>query len=374
MKENNIKKNQNSNNISSTHYIKIDAKNILQEQESDTLNQMLMELVNSILVENMGKEINKFFVKILPENKEVDILKFNYSLAAKIKKKFNLNKNEILSRCELYMDYLINYKIDTSSPFSLTNEINDKLSLILAIIYRNIKQNGKFLNFEDVKKCASESSDNNNILLDAFQSKSSLNTNSSISAYMYSVDNFTDESDILDSNIRSTVSPFMSNKMSLEPRMSYRIPSKKDDIMNLNENNNNKNNNTKIIVKNTNQNNKIAKIQSKNKNIGFNKKNSISNEKESSVEKKNNKSIINKIELGHDYFPNKEKSKYNPNNNPFNGEMLEKFTEPNENYELKEIVLKFKLTEEEYKLLLKEKAKLINPIGNKYNKKIKYNY
>lgn len=58
---------------------------------------------------------------------------------------------------------------------------------------------------------------------------------------MYSVDNFTDESDILDSNIRSTVSPFMSNKMSLEPRMSYRIPSKKDDIMNLNENNNNKN-------------------------------------------------------------------------------------------------------------------------------------
>ena len=141
-----------------------------------------------------------------------------------------------------------------------------------------------------------------------------------------------------------------------------------------NENNNNKNNNKKIIVKNTNQNNKIAKIQSKNKNIGFNKKNSISNEKESSVEKKNNKSIINKIELGHDYFPNKGKSKYNPNNNPFNGEMLEKFTEPNENYELKEIVLKFKLTEEEYKLLLKEKAKLINPIGNKYNKKIKYNY
>ena len=248
MKENNIKKNQNSNNISSTHYIKIDAKNILQEQESDTLNQMLMELVNSILVENMGKEINKFFVKILPENKEVDILKFNFSLAAKIKKKFNLNKNEILSRCELYMDYLINYKIDTSSPFSLTNEINDKLSLILAIIYRNIKQNGKFLNFEDVKKCASESSDNNNILLDAFQSKSNLNSNSSISAYMYSVDNFTDESDILDSNIRSTVSPFMSNKMSLEPRMSYRIPSKKDDIMNLNENNNNKNNIRKIPI------------------------------------------------------------------------------------------------------------------------------
>ena len=65
---------------------------------------------------------------------------------------------------------------------------------------------------------------------------------------MYSVDNFTDESDILDSNIRSTVSPFMSNKMSLEPRMSYRIPSKKDDIMNLNENNNNKNNIRKIPI------------------------------------------------------------------------------------------------------------------------------
>ena len=54
--------------------------------------------------------------------------------------------------------------------------------------------------------------------------------------------------------------------------------------------------------------------------------------------------------------------------------MLENFADPNENNEVKEIVLKFKLTEEEYKLLLKEKAKLINPIANEYNKKLKYNY
>ena len=37
-------------------------------------------------------------MKILPENKEVDILKFNYSLAAKIKKKFNMSCAGILKQ------------------------------------------------------------------------------------------------------------------------------------------------------------------------------------------------------------------------------------------------------------------------------------
>ena len=147
---------------------------------------------------------------------------------------------------------------------------------------------------------------------------------------------------------------------------------KKEIVLN-NQNNNNKKN-KKIIEKEINQNNKITKIQSKNKNIGVNKKiNSSSNENELSI-KNSNKSIINKIELRNDYFPSKGKSIYNPNNNPYNGEMLENFADPNENNEVKEIVLKFKLTEEEYKLLLKEKAKLINPIANEYNKKLKYNY
>ena len=63
-----------------------------------------MESLNTIPVENIGKEINKFFIKILPKNKENDILKFNYSLASEIKKKLNLNKTQTKEKCEDYMN------------------------------------------------------------------------------------------------------------------------------------------------------------------------------------------------------------------------------------------------------------------------------
>ena len=62
-------------------YIKIDGKNKLEEQDDDYMSQMLMDSVNSIVVEDNKEEMKNIFMKILPENKENDILKLNYSLA-----------------------------------------------------------------------------------------------------------------------------------------------------------------------------------------------------------------------------------------------------------------------------------------------------
>ena len=195
------------------------------------------------------------------------------------------------------------------------------------------------------------------------------NYNNPINSYINYNDNIIDNLNINNNTI-------INKKSKLQ-----QFTQKKDNLNNkeikLNNEINNNKKNKKIIENQMNQKNKITKIQSKNKNIIFNKKLNLSvNVNEHSPHDNDNNSIsnINKIELGIDYFPNKEKSIYNPNNNPYNGKIFEKNEQPNENLELKEIVLRFKLTEEEYKLLLREKAKLINPIENQYNKKLKYHY
>ena len=122
------------------HYLTIDSKNKLSEENDDILNQRITDLANSTIVENVGNEINKFFIKILPENKEADLLKFNYSLSSKIIKAFGLNNIMLKQKCEEYISDIINMKIEPNSPFSLTSEINEKLSLILSLIYRTIKK------------------------------------------------------------------------------------------------------------------------------------------------------------------------------------------------------------------------------------------
>ena len=152
-KNENKKKRKNTLENNPNIYIKINSKSNLELEVDDDMSQMLMECVNSIVVENIGKEINKFFIKILPENKENDPLKFNYALSYKIQKKLNLNKIQIKTKCEEYMNQIINMKIDTSSPFFLTKEINEKLAFVLMVIFRNIKKNGKFVDYDEVIKC-----------------------------------------------------------------------------------------------------------------------------------------------------------------------------------------------------------------------------
>ena len=82
------------------HYVTIDSKNKLSEEDDDLLNQRITDLANSTIVENVGNEINKFFIKILPENKEADLLKFNYSLSTKIIKLIGNNNFIIKQKCE----------------------------------------------------------------------------------------------------------------------------------------------------------------------------------------------------------------------------------------------------------------------------------
>ena len=96
-------------------------------------------------------------------------------------------------------------------------------------------------------------------------------------------------------------------------------------------------------------------------------------EKNLEDEKETNNNVF-KIKFENESFPQKKKNKYNPNNNPFNGKIKEDFANPDEDKEYKQIIFRFKLTEEEYKLLLREKAKLINPIENKNNNKYNKNH
>ena len=223
-KKNKRRKSFDSSNI----YIKIDGNNKLEEQSDDIMSQLLMESVNSILVENIGKEINKFFVKILPENKEGDVLKFNYALASRIKKKFNLSKHEIKAKCEEYMNSIINMKIDQNSPLALTRDINEKLSFILMVIFKHIKKYGKFSDYEEVKQCAS--SNHQNGILDLLQNKSESN----LYSYMYTNDSYIDDNDLYETGNKNT-GLFFDNKIDIEPmRMSHAIQPKRNDIMNIN--------------------------------------------------------------------------------------------------------------------------------------------
>ena len=220
-----------------SHFLSIDSKNKLSEEDDDLLNQRITDLANSTIVENVGNEINKFFIKILPENKEADLLKFNYSLSAKIIKTIGNNNNLIKQRCGEYISYIITTKIEPNTPLTLTSEINEKLAFILAVIYRTIKKEGKLLSIEDINNWVIKESGDNRGILDIVQRATNNDLNATYSYmcapnYMYGDDN--DISDIG----KTSVSPFMTNKINLESlRMTQVTQSRKTTtFLDLNEN------------------------------------------------------------------------------------------------------------------------------------------
>ena len=217
------------------HYLTIDSKNKLSEENDDILNQRITDLANSTIVENVGNEINKFFIKILPENKEADLLKFNYSLSSKIIKAFGLNNIMLKQKCEEYISDIINMKIDPNSPFSLTCEINEKLSLILSVIYRTIKKEGKLFSIDDINNWVNKEYEENKGILDILQKSSNNDLNATYS-YMCSPNIDTDLNDVSDIG-KSSISPFMVNKINLEPlRITQVVQSRKTTaFLNLNE-------------------------------------------------------------------------------------------------------------------------------------------
>ena len=236
MKSKKIKKKEISSENNHLHYITIDSKNTLSEDDDDLLNQRITDLANSTLAENIGNEINKFFIKILPENKEADLLKFNYSLSTKIIKILNLKKNEIKEKCEECITFIVNEKIEPNSPFTLTYERNEKLSIILALIYNRIKKDGKILSMEDVYKFINIESEQNRGILDSLQNKNNNNDMNPYS-YMYSTnDSYADDSDIFDVG-KVTITPQMLSKMNFESPRGTTLyqPRKTTAFMNSNE-------------------------------------------------------------------------------------------------------------------------------------------
>lgn len=146
-----IEKNKDDNNNINLKFIKINCKNKLERLTEEMQNQILMDSANSISVnkdENMCKELNKYFIKILPENKDSDTLKLNYALSLRILENSDLNKNQIKTQFEEYMTQIMNTKINQC--FILTPEISEKLSFIFSNIFKKIKKKNKFKTYDDL--------------------------------------------------------------------------------------------------------------------------------------------------------------------------------------------------------------------------------
>ena len=169
----NDEQNMNDYDIdTSLQYIKIDSNKKLELLGEDMENQILMDFVNSISVDkedNIGKELNKFFMQILPENKEGDILKVNYALSKRIIETSGLNKKDIDKQHENFMTQIMNMKIREN--FVLTSELNEKLSIILSKIYKKIKKINKHSKFEDLLQYISDISINTLGILEKYKNK-----------------------------------------------------------------------------------------------------------------------------------------------------------------------------------------------------------
>ena len=194
-------------NESNLNYITIDSYNKLEELSEDRESQILMDLVNSISVEkedNVGKEINKLFIKILPENKDGDTLKVNYALSKKIRDTSELNKNQFKKQYEDYMTQVMNTKINQN--FVLTQEINEKLSLILSGIFKKIQKINKIHKYEDLLQNINELSVNTEGILEKYKVKNEMN-NSTIIYNLYNEDNNnvnTNNNDIFTYNVSNS--------------------------------------------------------------------------------------------------------------------------------------------------------------------------
>ena len=148
-------KNKSSKNSddSPLDYIKINQKNIIEELTESDYIAITANLLKtfSIIEDNIGSEINKFFNILTPESKESDQLKLNLAISSKSKNDNpNLENylNDILNRPEL------NYVV-------LNKELNEQLSTILKEVYKKLKIK-KIKNYEHISEEAKKFMENNN--------------------------------------------------------------------------------------------------------------------------------------------------------------------------------------------------------------------
>ena len=171
-KKNNNNKNDTKDYYSKLEYIKINYKSYLEGFEDDLINQIFTDLVNSSYLdneENNGRELNKFFNYIIPENQENDILKDNFALSKRIKENTKQNKIEIKEKHIEYMTQIMNK--DFNLDFILTRELSEQLSTVLSIIYKKIKKKKKFIKQEDLVKYIIDHSQNINRILEKYRNK-----------------------------------------------------------------------------------------------------------------------------------------------------------------------------------------------------------
>ncbi len=168
------KKTDDYDNSLCLYHIKIDNKNKIEEFRDEALQRKLMELTNSIYLDkddNIGQELNKFFYDILPDNKENNVLKVNYSLSDKIKE--NNSKHQINKLGEDYMTQIMNLKI--SQNFVLSRDMNEKLSVILSMFFRKIKKSKKYKSNEEIIKDINEISMKMSGFLEMYKVKNEYN-------------------------------------------------------------------------------------------------------------------------------------------------------------------------------------------------------
>ena len=125
-------------------YIQINHKNKIEELSATSHITESMNLLNSLTLaeENIGGEINKFFLNVLPENKEGETLKVLMAISNKTKTDKELlenNLSEIMNRPE-------------TDTVILTKELSEQLSIILKEIFKKIKKKSKIKNFSELKQ------------------------------------------------------------------------------------------------------------------------------------------------------------------------------------------------------------------------------
>ena len=133
-----VRRDSESNNI--LNYLKINGQNRLEEIDYDSYIKQSIIFSSTLVQENennIGKEINKFFDLILPENKEVEPLKVNIAISNRYKEK-NVNKqiNDILNK-------------KFSEELVLNDELSENISAILISAYQKIQNKFKFNSFDD---------------------------------------------------------------------------------------------------------------------------------------------------------------------------------------------------------------------------------
>ena len=139
-------------NPNALEYIQINHKNQIGELSFDMRAMYSSFFLNSLtqVEENLGGEINNFFLSVLPENKEGETLK----VITKVANKTKTDKN-ILHKC---LTKILNMSVE--DKITLNRDVCEDISIVLKEIFRKIKKKMKIKNFGDIKKCTQNYMDN----------------------------------------------------------------------------------------------------------------------------------------------------------------------------------------------------------------------